>query len=122
MTATAPTGFNTEALDALVGYAATLWGTDEKSTRTRLARYLIRGPESGPSLCPEAEKRAAMTDAEFWDHVADSLNPPQFDPSDLPGWEPFDDLDDPCPTCGATSACAFDDDGRPLIHATEHTL
>lgn len=25
----------------------------------------------------------------------------------------------PCPVCGATNACAWDDEGQPLIHAIE---
>lgn len=72
------------------------------------------------SLCPEGRARAAMTDAEFWDHVADNLGagcPPDdgYDPDD----EPDELVDLPeCPVCGERGECAYDIEGRPLIHAT----
>ena len=72
-------------------------------------------------LCPEADERDAMSDDEFWAHVAKNLGMP--DPDDLPDWD-GPDLDvavsrEPCPTCGADGACGWDSEGRPLIHATE---
>jgi hypothetical protein len=67
-------------------------------------------------LCPEADKRDAMTDEEFWAHVYDFAHVPDCD---------FPDFDEPvsldaaqCVTCGETGACAFDSEGRALIHAT----
>lgn len=73
------------------------------------------------SLCPEAAKRAAMTDAEFWDHVFNDPEPggtSAYDPED---WkhEAVDErlTADPCPECGAAGACSWDIEGRPLIHA-----
>jgi hypothetical protein len=68
-------------------------------------------------LCPEADMRDAMTDAEFWEHVARNLGA---------DFEPFDDgtdvdvavADSPCAECGEAGACAYDAEGRPLIHAT----
>jgi hypothetical protein len=72
--------------------------------------------------CSEREKRAAMTDAEFWAHVyPDDPNPNVV----LPGWGEGDEaLDydlasssDPCPICHAAGACGWDDEGRPFIHA-----
>lgn len=34
-------------------------------------------------------------------------------------WESIDPViaGEPCPECGATGACAWDNEGRPLIHA-----
>ncbi len=76
------------------------------------------------ALCPEAESRAAMSDAEFWEHV--------LQPGQLADYEPDDpDADElserdierriatPCPECGQYGACAYDADGRALIHVTE---
>ena len=67
-------------------------------------------------LCPEADERDAMDDAEFWAHVL-----PQ-----QPQWTDEDagpDLDaalkvGECGVCGSTSACGYDSEGRALIHAT----
>lgn len=64
-------------------------------------------------LCPEADMRDAMSDDEFWAHVE-------------PTWGYDDerpDLDaaiaqDVCGECGSTGACAYDSEGRALIHAT----
>lgn len=69
-------------------------------------------------LCPEADMRDAMTDGEFWEHVAANL-------SGGPRWDMDDegpDLDvavstKPCAECGASGACAYDSEGRALIHA-----
>lgn len=74
---------------------------------------------AAPPLCPEHDRRAAMADEEFWDHVARNLGATM--PDDLDG--PDDDPDalpvgDPCPECGEVGACAYDSEGRPLIHAT----
>lgn len=74
------------------------------------------------SLCPESKLRAAMTDGEFWDHALNGRLPTDLLP-DLDGWEPWEpgtlDSAPPCPECGQLGACAYDADGRPLIHATE---
>lgn len=66
-------------------------------------------------LCPEADARDAMSDDEFWAHVF-----PQ-----APYWEPEDageDVDSlnatPCEECGASGACGYDSEGRPMIHTT----
>ena len=74
------------------------------------------------SLCPEFEMRAAMTDTEFWDHV---LNPPlpttwDTEPStiDIDDIVSFSHLGSPCPECGSIGACAYDQEGRAMIHAT----
>ena len=68
-------------------------------------------------LCPEADERDAMTDQEFWQRVADSILGPQWDDDDA-----GPDLDAAlnvgvCRTCGANGACAYDSEGRALIHA-----
>jgi len=67
-------------------------------------------------LCPKADQRDAMTDEEFWAHVCPDDDDRYIDP------EP--DLDDDvqlsasaCPKCGEVGACAYDAEGRALIHA-----
>ncbi len=70
--------------------------------------------------CSERDKRAAMTDAEFWAHVSPQDDDPRIT---LPGWGEGDESIDydlaaePCGECGATGACGWDAEGRPLIHA-----
>ena len=73
------------------------------------------------SRCPRAAERAAMTDEEFWDDVAANLGYPQGPPDDP---DLVADLDlglrgPECPVCGELGACAYDAEGRPLIHATD---
>lgn len=73
------------------------------------------------SACPEAAKRAAMTDDEFWQYVADRLQPYLGD--DLDDESAADITDDAgsytreCGVCGAIDACTYDTQGEPLIHA-----
>jgi hypothetical protein len=71
-------------------------------------------------LCSEADLRDAMTDDEFWAHVARSLNGDRPEDEYDPAHEAIDLglIADPCPECGAAGACGWDDEGRPLIHAT----
>ena len=67
-------------------------------------------------LCPEADKRDAMTDEEFWAHVYDLA--PVSD-EDFPDFDEPTSLDaSPCPECGEVGACAYDDMGRALIHVS----
>lgn len=69
-------------------------------------------------ICPEAEYRESLSDEEFWAHVFQT---------DYPDWSDFDgpDLDepyrlpDPCVVCGSTTACGYDNEGRPMIHTVE---
>lgn len=74
--------------------------------------------------CPEAAFRDSLDDGEFWNYVLLGL---------LPGQEQFDEgpYDDgppevtytplnPCVVCGSIDACGYDDEGRPMIHATEN--
>lgn len=69
------------------------------------------------SLCPEAANRAAMRDNEFWAHVyGEDVRPEPYE------YDPTHEaigptIATPCLECGAPGACAFDADGRPLIHA-----
>lgn len=74
----------------------------------------------GKPLCPEAEKRDAMSESEFWDHVAANLTRPvwEYDPGDEP-LDPPALLAEPCPVCGSVGACGYDAEGRALIHAVE---
>lgn len=72
----------------------------------------------GVSLCPEADERAAMSDAEFWDRVAANLTtePYEYDPNDE-ALDPPNLTAHPCPVCGAAGACGYDAEGRAMIHA-----
>lgn len=73
-------------------------------------------------LCPEAETRAAMTDDEFWDHVFNKPIPETWDtePSviDQEDIVNLSHLANPCPECGQWGACAYDAEGRAMIHVT----
>lgn len=73
------------------------------------------------TMCPEAWERATEDEEAFWERVARNLTPVPFAP------DPTDDIEidpqvraDPCAECGSTTACAYDAEGRPLIHAVEH--
>ena len=70
------------------------------------------------SLCPEAEMRAAMDDGQFWAHVLGQPDGPDgYDPDEDP-WAPEPEpIVEPCVECGQLGACAYDPEGRPLIHA-----
>jgi hypothetical protein len=71
--------------------------------------------------CREAALRAAMDDGEFWAHVLHVDGPDDYDPDQDDG-APIPttlDLAPPCPVCGGAGACAWDDEGRPLIHAID---
>lgn len=67
-------------------------------------------------LCPEADARDAMTDAEFWEHVYPQEGPdePDFDHDpEVPA------IGTICEVCGSDGACGYDPEGRPWIHCTE---
>ena len=76
------------------------------------------------SLCPEAAMRAAMSDGEFWAHVFGLDDHRDYDPDDDPNvpdlaeYELEARLAIPCPECGQVGACAYDADGRALIHVS----
>lgn len=71
-------------------------------------------------LCGEAALRDAMTDEEFWQHV---FGREGWDPEDWDDDGPSDPIEarwtNTCSECGALGACAYDAEGRPLIHAVE---
>jgi len=67
-------------------------------------------------LCPDADERDEIEDAEFWERVLGQSTPEPFE----------DDLEidpqlavEPCPVCGSSGACAYDAEGRALIHTTD---
>lgn len=72
------------------------------------------------SLCPEQDERESEDELDFWQRIADNLNPPP----------PFEDPDDAgeldvqvsreaCRVCGELGACAYDSEGRPMIHTDD---
>jgi len=76
--------------------------------------------------CASRVRRANMTDNEFWQDVADSLTGGRarhddYEEPDLDDFGPDGDAAvlaaEPCPECEAEGACAWDAEGRPLIHA-----
>lgn len=76
------------------------------------------------SLCPEADERAELSDAEFWERVGCNLlgyDPGPDDEPDVPDHIEMAELHltDPCPECGSQGACGYDDMGRPMIHTTQ---
>jgi hypothetical protein len=74
-------------------------------------------------FCASSRAAQALPDEEFWARVME-----QGDPG-----APWDMIDDghefeldlgtyqnqPCRVCGGLGACGYDEEGRPLIHATE---
>lgn len=68
--------------------------------------------------CTSRERRAAMSDGEFWQDVADSLSGPQPDADEDLVCMGID-APTPCPECGSTTACGYDTEGRPMIHVTQ---
>lgn len=74
------------------------------------------------ALCPEAAYRVSLTDAEFWDHVFNRPDPRHDEHAFGADREEVDMLTrlaTPCPECGQAGACAWDAEGRPMIHITE---
>ncbi len=63
--------------------------------------------------------RDAMTDEEFWAHVLDNLTGPVDDIGHPDYDEPTSLNATPCEECGEVGACAYDSEGRALIHATD---
>lgn len=67
--------------------------------------------------CAARARRAGMTDEEFWVDVAAEMQPVgEAEPDEDSGDFIFADV--PCPICDAPGACAYDAEGRPLIHTT----
>jgi hypothetical protein len=69
-------------------------------------------PHLGP-LCPDYDRRAALSDSEFWEEVSGS--PPLQEEDFLD--EPVSGSYQPCPVCHEVGHCATDSEGRPLVHA-----
>lgn len=72
------------------------------------------------SLCPESEYRSLLPDSDFWNYVLLGIRP--GDPIPEPDWVDYDEptlTKPPCPECGSTGACGYDEQGRALIHATD---
>jgi hypothetical protein len=71
--------------------------------------------------CPEREFRITLDEGEFWDWVLNGVKPgenPEVEFEDEPpDPEEISTTGSPCPLCGSMGACAYDLDGRPLIHA-----
>jgi hypothetical protein len=73
-------------------------------------------------LCPEAEPRDALTEGQFWENIARSVQlAPDYDLNDVGQDCETDEIDTqlastPCPVCGSYGACSYDLDGRALIH------
>lgn len=59
-----------------------------------------------------------MDDAEFWDWVFNRHRPEgeEYDDYD-PSHEAIGGTMEPCPVCGGITACGYDQEGRPMIHA-----
>ncbi|GAB3251782.1 hypothetical protein GCM10027456_26040 [Kineosporia babensis] len=71
------------------------WASDEDRLAARLvARDPDQSPADGPCGCPCVNEEPEEPEAD------ESLSL------------------DPCPVCESTTACGYDTDGRPLIHAT----
>lgn len=63
-------------------------------------------------LCGEADLRDAMSDEDFWAHVFPQM---EWEPTIEEEYEPA--AGSPCDECGAPGACAYDQEGRPMVHA-----
>lgn len=71
--------------------------------------------------CTVREKRRTMNEEDFW---WDVFGQPEYEP--LTEAQELDecfgiDAPTPCPECGATVACGYDSEGRPMIHVVEET-
>ena len=73
--------------------------------------------------CTVRDVRSQMTDQQFWDHVYQvNIGAPDDDGPDLDDFGPDVPMTGtPCPECGEAGACAWDANGRPLIHAVKGT-
>lgn len=68
----------------------------------------------GQPICPEALERDALSDADFWERVFINLGQPGPD-DEGPDEITVSDLGE-CPVCQERGPCAFDDEGRALVH------
>jgi hypothetical protein len=78
-------------------------------------------PDVSTYPCTVRDRRATMTEEEFWTDVAETeaaargYVPPDDDGPDLDDVTP--DLG-ACRVCGEPGACGYDAEGRPMIHTT----
>lgn len=78
---------------------------------------------SGP--CPAARRRAGMGDEDFWADVNESMQAAYGQMLEDMDVDPDADqvidleIEGECSVCGSTGACAYDSEGRPMIHCTE---
>lgn len=94
---------------------------DHEARAESILDYRQRVLERAGIRCPEAAKREAMGDSEFWDYVLNGIEPGTLpaDGDDDYFWEPeWDEPTSACPECGVIGACGYDQEGRPLIHST----
>ncbi len=79
----------------------------------------------GVDLCPEHDKRAAMDDGEFWEHVFNGYhrsNPRHDEHAFEIDPEEFDlmsSINSTCTECGGVGACGYETDGRAYIHVQQ---
>jgi hypothetical protein len=67
--------------------------------------------------CTVRDKRCTMNDEEFWDDV---FGMPDPFAEEVALDECFGiDTPNPCPECGASVACGYDSEGRPMMHIVE---
>lgn len=73
------------------------------------------------SQCPEAEYREGLSDPDFWAYVLTGVRPgeevaePEADDGDDEWYEEQVRLG-VCGECGQVGACAYDAEGRAMIH------
>jgi hypothetical protein len=77
------------------------------------------------NLCPESEYRSNLSDEEFWDYIFNwDKRWPNWRQNSVYDYDELDiddtlPVDQPCPTCRSVGACAYDSEGRPMIHTVE---
>lgn len=81
--------------------------------------------ETDKPFCASSPEAQALSGAEFWDAVYSQHQRP-YEPEEPDEIELLEmgyvnrlDIAPPCPECGGHGACAYDDEGRPLIHAVK---
>lgn len=74
-----------------------------------------------PCTCTSEGGETIRKGCERHDNAADTRFLDRFGPSidEIPSADDLLDIATPCPTCGAVGACAWDDNGAPLIHTSE---
>lgn len=85
--------------------------------------FLFEGGGVYTYPCTVRDRRSTMTDDEFWGDVSDMLGI-NTTPEQLQEALELDECfgisaPNPCPECGASVACGYDSEGRPMIHVVE---